>query len=198
MWSHRTRLPAAILRSKRRMRLIMLAAARNCDRPFEAWEMALLDFAEDFADGRLGRIAQAKLQKAWDIHGNRVYHRPLQTQGVALCLIPNGSLREHIANATLKYFDVKENFRRKLFLDASEPANATVKPWRKGGLAVKVAAAAYAAAKDCRLAADDVLVLADACLDDGCPEGDSVVEHLRGPSPHFKTCWAVNLLLGKS
>jgi hypothetical protein len=39
-------------------------------------------------------------------------------------------------------------------------------------------------------------VLADALLDAGCTDTD-ILRHLRGPGPHVRGCWAVDLLLAK-
>ena len=39
-------------------------------------------------------------------------------------------------------------------------------------------------------------VLADALEDSGCDSAD-LVSHFRGPGPHVRGCWAVDLLLGK-
>jgi hypothetical protein len=39
-------------------------------------------------------------------------------------------------------------------------------------------------------------VLADALEDAGCDEAD-LLGHLRGPGPHVRGCWAVDLILGK-
>jgi hypothetical protein len=39
-------------------------------------------------------------------------------------------------------------------------------------------------------------VLADALEDAGCDRAD-ILGHLRGPGPHVRGCWAVDLLLGK-
>jgi hypothetical protein len=40
-------------------------------------------------------------------------------------------------------------------------------------------------------------VLADALEDAGCTQAD-ILNHLRGPGPHVRGCWAVDLLLGKA
>jgi hypothetical protein len=40
-------------------------------------------------------------------------------------------------------------------------------------------------------------VLADALEEAGCDNAD-ILSHLRGPGPHVRGCWAVDLLLGKS
>jgi hypothetical protein len=42
----------------------------------------------------------------------------------------------------------------------------------------------------------DLPILADALEDAGCAEA-SLLDHLRGPGPHVRGCWAVDLLLGK-
>ncbi|HYH67899.1 MAG TPA: hypothetical protein VD866_24595 [Urbifossiella sp.] len=44
---------------------------------------------------------------------------------------------------------------------------------------------------------DRLSVLADALEDAGCADAD-VLTHCRGPGPHVRGCWVVDLLLGKS
>ena len=39
-------------------------------------------------------------------------------------------------------------------------------------------------------------VLADALEEAGCTEAD-ILGHLRGPGPHVRGCWVVDLILGK-
>jgi hypothetical protein len=66
------------------------------------------------------------------------------------------------------------------------------------GTVVKLAQAAY----DQRdlpagtLDAARLAVLADAVEEAGCTEAD-LLGHLRGPGPHCRGCWAIDLLLGK-
>jgi hypothetical protein len=43
---------------------------------------------------------------------------------------------------------------------------------------------------------EDLPVLADALLDAGCTDAE-LLGHLRGPGPHARGCWALDLLLGK-
>jgi hypothetical protein len=47
------------------------------------------------------------------------------------------------------------------------------------------------------LNATRLAVLADALEDAGCTNPD-ILNHLRGPGPHVRGCWALDLLLGKS
>src|SRR5262245_19704469 len=42
----------------------------------------------------------------------------------------------------------------------------------------------------------DLPILADALEDAGCDNAD-ILSHLRGPGPHVRGCWVVDLLLGK-
>jgi len=39
-------------------------------------------------------------------------------------------------------------------------------------------------------------ILADALEEAGCADTD-ILDHLRGPGPHVRGCWAVDLILGK-
>jgi hypothetical protein len=80
------------------------------------------------------------------------------------------------------------------------PLPAAEAAWLRweGGLAVALAVAAYddpllppGALDPARLA-----VLADALEEAGCGEAE-LLGHLRGPGPHVRGCWAVDLLLGK-
>ena len=43
----------------------------------------------------------------------------------------------------------------------------------------------------------DMPILADALEDAGCTNAD-LLDHCRGPGPHVRGCWAVDLLVGKS
>jgi hypothetical protein len=60
-----------------------------------------------------------------------------------------------------------------------------------GGTIPKLAQAIY----DER-AFDRLPVLADALEEAGCTDAD-LLGHLRGPGPHVRGCWALDLLLGK-
>jgi hypothetical protein len=44
---------------------------------------------------------------------------------------------------------------------------------------------------------DQLPILADALEEAGCTNGE-VLDHCRGPGPHVRGCWVVDLLLGKS
>jgi hypothetical protein len=75
-------------------------------------------------------------------------------------------------------------FRRPVSPDLQRlgPTNSSVR---------EVAAAAYESREVLRLA-----ILADALEDAGCTDAE-LLGHLRGPGPHVRGCWAVDLVLGK-
>jgi hypothetical protein len=54
-----------------------------------------------------------------------------------------------------------------------------------------------ARAIDDELAFDRLPILADALEDAGCTD-DDILRHCRGPGPHGRGCWVVDLLLGES
>jgi hypothetical protein len=78
---------------------------------------------------------------------------------------------------------------------AAEPA------WTRwnGGVALRLAEAAYEERSLPRgtLDADRLAVLADALEEAGCADPD-LLGHLRGPGPHVRGCWALDLVLGKT
>ncbi len=43
---------------------------------------------------------------------------------------------------------------------------------------------------------DRLSILADALEEAGCTDA-AILEHCRGPGPHVRGCWVVDLLLGK-
>jgi hypothetical protein len=43
---------------------------------------------------------------------------------------------------------------------------------------------------------DRLPILADALMDAGCDSAD-ILDHLRGPGPHARGCWVLDLILGK-
>jgi hypothetical protein len=44
---------------------------------------------------------------------------------------------------------------------------------------------------------DRLPILADALEDAGCTDA-AILDHLRGPGPHVRGCWALDLILGKA
>src|SRR5262249_31217393 len=62
---------------------------------------------------------------------------------------------------------------------------------RSDAAVAKIAAVVYE-----EQAWDRLPILADALEEAGCSHAD-ILDHCRGPGPHVRGCWAVDLLLGK-
>jgi hypothetical protein len=81
------------------------------------------------------------------------------------------------------------------------PAKALDPAWLRwqGGTVARLAQAAY---KERRLPEGNLIpahlaLVADALEDAGCTDAD-LLGHLRGPGPHVRGCWALDLVLSKS
>ena len=89
---------------------------------------------------------------------------------------------------------------RDIFGNPFRPAaiSSTVLVWNDG-LVVRLAQAAYDERHlpAGRLDNGRLAILADALEEAGCTDAD-ILGHLRGPGPHVRGCWAVDLCLGKS
>jgi hypothetical protein len=70
--------------------------------------------------------------------------------------------------------------------------------WRDG-LVRRLAEAAYGerTLPEGTLDPGRLAVLADALEDAGCTDAD-LLGHLRGPGPHVRGCWAIDVLVGRS
>jgi hypothetical protein len=98
-------------------------------------------------------------------------------------------------------FAEKEKLLRDIFGNPFRPTPVAAPPWLRwnGGTVQQLALVAYqhrglpeGMLDPVRLAA-----LADALEDAGCTDAD-LLGHLRGPGPHVRGCWAVDLVLGKN
>jgi hypothetical protein len=96
---------------------------------------------------------------------------------------PQGSTETHV-------FAPLVDTLRDIFGNPFRPV--TFDPDWRTSTAVAIAQAAYDSREFGNLP-----VLADALQDAGCENAD-VLDHLRGPGPHVRGCWVVDLVLGKA
>jgi hypothetical protein len=68
----------------------------------------------------------------------------------------------------------------------------SVDPRARTGTVVSLAHSIYEAR-----AFDRLPILADALEEAGCTDAE-ILTHCRGPGPHVRGCWVVDLILGKS
>jgi hypothetical protein len=94
----------------------------------------------------------------------------------------HGSVAKEMKQQTMILLEIIGNPFRPITLD---PA------WRTPG----IVQLAWSLHEDRRF--EDLPVLADALEEAGCRE-QSVLDHLRGPGPHVRGCWVLDLILGRA
>ncbi|HEY7428983.1 MAG TPA: hypothetical protein VH682_32430 [Gemmataceae bacterium] len=172
--------------------------------------------AERFADGLAGEIElktagqEARIAYEQYMGGLREqYVATVACSGVVMKNVGHVVNAMHIAALAVRMvcgsWDAERAFQCSLILDLfgntfrpSLPLPPAVLAWHDA-VVVRLAQAAYderhlpsGTLDNSRLA-----VLADALEEGGCTDAD-ILGHLRGPGPHVRGCWSVDLCLGKS
>ena len=205
------------LRGKASERKLRLFACGCCYRLHDLWGMMggcleAVEFANRYADGGATRedlkLAQDDLSNIDDYYGSSEEIRFHALDCVTA--IPLGDVNG-LANRIIEYFEHHHHFTE-AELEAEQEAervlqceilreffgnpfrSMAVEPsWltRYDGTVPGLAQAIYDEG-----AFDRLPVLADALEETGCTNPD-ILGHCRGPGPHVRGCWVVDLLLGK-
>jgi len=85
-------------------------------------------------------------------------------------------------------------FLRDLFGNPFRPAHSVIPAWRRWNRGAVVRVAEDIAAKQ---AFEHLPILADALEEAGCTDA-AILGHCRGPGPHVRGCWVVDLLRGQA
>ena len=210
--------------SDRKWRLFAAACARQVWHLLPAEGRRLVEGVEKVADGRgdLQRLNEAgyRLSPRWDkdsIQASRTSQAAVSAARVGTtpeARYAGANAWGYAANALAWHATVKVppwQFARPTW-DAAEKAaheaecdllrdvffpyfrTVGVAPaWREwhGGAAVKIAQEIYD-----RRRFEELPILADALEDAGCDER-AALDHCRGPGPHVRGCWVLDLVLGK-
>jgi hypothetical protein len=176
-----------------------------------------VEAAESWADGLLSKkqllSAQVDARAAQDEYTMSPAARFGDAKGEALCAasnvaLPNKAWVWTVANemrgacrpanglaqsAIAKAESVQVQLLRDIFGNPFRLADisSSLVSWNDGTV-VKLGQAIYA-----DRAFDRLPILADALEDAGCDNADILV-HCRGPGPHVRGCWVVDLILGKA
>lgn len=193
-WLTSTDLPAMFrcLRSRtsnRKMRLFSCACCRRILGLLSECSRQIIVVAERFADGLSSedeRLAgrQVPSETSADAASRAALARSNEAMEAAAALASAAAGTSEELEQTLLLRDVVGNPFYPVEIDRS---------WlsRKDGTVVKLAEAIYNDRSFDRLP-----ILADALEEAGCME-PAILEHCRGPGPHVRGCWVVDLLLGK-
>ena len=206
------------LRGKASERKLRLFACGCCSRLTELWgilgedELAAVEFANLYADGGAARedlkLMSDDLSVIDDYYGSSEEIRFHALDCVTA--IPLGDVNG-LANRIIEYFEHHHHFTE-AELEAEQEAERVLQceilreffgnPFRSvavepswltwsDGTVPRLAQAIYDEG-----AFDRLPVLADALEETGCTNAD-ILGHCRGPGPHVRGCWIVDLLLGK-
>jgi hypothetical protein len=191
----------------RKVRLLACACCRRLWRGLDAASRSAVETAEDFADGRAGsarltaarravkaaravgdsgHLAEAVLAAVYD--GEVPLHYRIR-HGMRACaeaaVEVSRSLGAWAAERTAQADLLRDLFANPFRPPALDPAGLR---WQDG-LVVRMA---RAVCEDRRY--QDLPVLADALEDAGCTD-TVLLDHCRGPGPHARGCWLLDLLL---
>ncbi len=171
--------------SIRKMRLIAAAFVRGLQRLLESGDAKL---CEDLIE------AAADRPRPWDEFESELYARPGNWR-FAHILWPtdtNGvvkALRKLVAFNHTTLADYPLRLIHEVIGNPFRPV--TFSPSWRTSTVVALAAQMYESRDFGAMP-----ILADALQDAGCDNAD-VLEHCRGPEPHVRGCWVVDLVLGK-
>jgi hypothetical protein len=200
---------------KRLYRLFGCACCRRMLRiGHDEWDVQAIEIAERIADGQpCLNERKAHLQKSrqrWrhtpttDANGatgflleHQRYFDHRMAASVAGCAARPGGAKSRTSHLPRSDFHVVESrvqadiLRDIIGNPFHLPLVPRSHPARNNDTVTRLAAAIYA-----EHAFDRLPLLADALEDAGCTDA-KLLDHLRGPGPHVRGCWAVDLILGR-
>jgi hypothetical protein len=194
--------------SERKVCLFSLACGRRCLRVWcdPADGPVIADLVERLFDARERQIDGAVGSKEMEALRLQMGRRPSEwfwsldgtLQGDTafwgrLCGDRGAGLREETGIDVRELRQSQADLLRDIFGNPFRPLPQLNPAWLawEGGTVPKLAASIYE-----ERAFDRLPILADALEEAGCDAAE-LLTHLRGPGPHVRGCWAVDLLLGK-
>jgi hypothetical protein len=185
--------------SPRKLRLFACACCRALDALMASpANRVAIETAERFADGRASREKLSAAQKACSPSVKSSPARAntklfVLASAASACAYANDWLAAtwcslSVRNGGLR-FPEQVTLLRDIIGNPFRPVSFT--PMGRTTDAVRIARTMYQSR-----AFEDMPILADALEDAGCDNAE-LLAHCRGPGPHVRGCWVVDLLLGK-
>jgi hypothetical protein len=193
--------------SERKLRLGACACCRTVENRFYLPEAkAALDHCERFAD-ELDNVSlrNEMVRLGGEVRSHNHSRNLVIEEGIALLAVGfatqvcenTAEYRQYVCHVVIALLEPSNVLRkvqlyralRCVFGDPFRPV-AAESEWLTSTV-VALAEGVYA-----DRAFDRLPILADALQDAGC-DNESVLNHCRGPGPHVRGCWVIDLLLGK-
>jgi hypothetical protein len=186
---------------RRKLRLLACACCRRL------WHLAEYDkgrrgveVAERYADGLAGKeelraareVDEPGWDRLWSAAGYALNEKPQEATGrMALTYYHLGAGTDWTEERRVQCGLIRETFGNPF-----RPVSVSPTWLRPQVVALAQAAYDHRDLPSGHLDPARLTVLADALEEAGCADAD-LLGHLRGPGPHVRGCWALDLLLGK-
>jgi hypothetical protein len=186
---------------RRKLRLFACACCRRIAE-WQAQEAGrrAVEVAERFADGEASKeeLAAVRPKSTILVRNATVAAREVAWDAAWFAFVDAGHTAARAGNVPLKWggsapeYAAQVRLLHDLFGNPFRPvaADPAWLKWNDGAVR-DLTRAIYA-----ERASDRLPMLADALEDAGCTDAD-LLGHCRGPGPHVRGCWALDLLLGK-
>jgi hypothetical protein len=187
--------------SDRKLRLFACACCRRHRNSLRGKKHQLvLQRTEEFADGQISKKEMQKARAKWDTF-DYPFPLPGSWQGALSSATRTHTNAWNVASGTAtRFVQISRRSATERAAQAALLRDIFGNPFRPISLdpawltstVVALAQGIYA-----ERAFDRMPILADALQDAGCSNED-ILNHCRGPGPHCRGCWVVDLILGKS
>ena len=180
--------------SDRKLRLFAVACSRRIWGLIDDLGRGAVEAAENFTDGHLGPDELRAARLACQGAGGQASWYAAATNPEIAARNAARSAQAGVASHPLLGTEAAEllaqaDLLRDIFGDPLRPLSFD-QSWRTSGV-VQLAQMIY---ND--RAFDRMPELADALAETGC-DNDEILSHCRGPGPHVRGCWVVDMMLGK-
>ena len=188
----------------RKSRLVGCALCRSIWEDLGPADQHAVELAERYADGLVskpeltaGSKKVARMSPAWGV--SRPTHRGSQTAGAMQSVVEAVywiKIAQAEKNPALSFDEVRQLIQKQeieliccIFGNPFRPT--TILPEWRTSTVLALATGIYE-----EKAFDRMPILADALQDSGCSNED-ILNHCRGPGPHVRGCFLIDLILGK-
>ncbi len=184
--------------SERKWRLFACACVRGVWHLLTTYHSRrAVEVGERYADGLADEYERRRARQSADFDcGGAASYPAIQAAKLCVSDWPGQSLVAEVCRRTAEAAGKREErkahcaFLRDVFRPPPFSNTTLVPAW----LTPNVEAVATTIYAERRF--DDLPVLADALEDAGCAD-QVILDHLRGPGPHVRGCWSLDLVLGK-